>query len=179
MMQDVGSAPDCRCVIDVQEIDELNILQAALKAMEGAVYALPNEKPDFTLIDGTRLPKGFQRELCQTVVKGDTKSTVIAAASILAKVNAKLYSTKQCAAPFDSILYACHDAAAKHCIRKSCQLLTDNIFCDRCRQTQGMFPCADISLVSLVAVACSLLHTLSQFGVCITGDQGQTDDAVS
>lgn len=110
--------PCRRCVIHVQEIDELNILQAALKAMEGAVFALPNDKPDFTLVDGTQLPKGFQQELCQTVVKGDTKSTVIAAASILAKVNAKLYSTKQCAVPFDGVLYACLESAAKHRMHK-------------------------------------------------------------
>lgn len=71
----------------MKDIDELNILQAALKAMEGAVFALPSQTPDFVFIDGTQIPKGFQQHMCQTVVKGDTKSTVIAAASILAKVH--------------------------------------------------------------------------------------------
>ena len=74
-------------MIDVKDIDELNILQAALKAMEGAISALQTQTPDFILVDGTQIPKGFQKQMCQTVVKGDTKSTVIAAASILAKVH--------------------------------------------------------------------------------------------
>ena len=84
--QRLMARPACRCSVDVQDIDELNILQAALKAMEGAAAALPGPPPDFLLIDGTQRPKAFPLQNCQTVVKGDTKSTVIAAASILAKV---------------------------------------------------------------------------------------------
>lgn len=74
------------CVVDVADIDEMNILQAALKAMEGAVAALPHTPPDYLLVDGNQLPRGLNRECSQTVVRGDSKSTVIAAASVLAKV---------------------------------------------------------------------------------------------
>ena len=42
-------------------------------------------KADFALIDGNRVPKGIKIP-CDTVVKGDTKSCSVAAASILAKV---------------------------------------------------------------------------------------------
>ncbi len=76
----------CRCVVDAAAIDEMNILQAALRAMEGAVTALPCSPPDYCLVDGNQLPKAFSKESSQTAVRGDSKSTVIAAASILAKV---------------------------------------------------------------------------------------------
>ena len=75
-----------RCIVDVADIDHMNILQAALKAMEGAVAALPSLVPDYLLVDGNQLPKAFSKDCAQTVVRGDSKSTVIAAASILAKV---------------------------------------------------------------------------------------------
>lgn len=48
--------PCCSKTIDAGEIDAINILQAALKAMEGAATGLP-EAPDFLLVDGNRLPK--------------------------------------------------------------------------------------------------------------------------
>jgi len=70
-------------IVDVQEIDRLNILQASLKAMELAVgnLSLP---PDFLLIDGIHslhLPLAQQ-----TIPKGDQRCLSVAAASILAKV---------------------------------------------------------------------------------------------
>lgn len=74
-------------MVDVADIDEMNILQAALKAMEGAVAALPHPPPDYLLVDGNQLPRGFSRGCSQAVVRGDSKSTVIAAASILAKAS--------------------------------------------------------------------------------------------
>lgn len=88
----------CRCVVDVADIDEMNILQAALKAMEGAVAALPHTPPDYLLVDGNQLPKAFSKDCSQTVVRGDSKSTVIAAASILAKVSVNITAcgTDQC-----------------------------------------------------------------------------------
>jgi ribonuclease HII len=43
-------------VIEVGEIDTINILQATLKAMEGAAAGLPTQ-PDYLLVDGNRLPK--------------------------------------------------------------------------------------------------------------------------
>ena len=69
----------------------MNILQAALKAMEGAVAALPHTPPDYLLVDGNQLPKAFSKECSQTVVRGDFKSTVIAAASILAKASVNTF----------------------------------------------------------------------------------------
>ncbi len=66
-----------------QEIDELNILQATFLAMERAIRQL-NIKPDLALIDGNR-EKDFGL-LVQTVIKGDSRSANIAAASVLAKV---------------------------------------------------------------------------------------------
>lgn len=65
------------------EIDEINILNATFLAMKRAIDGL-QIKPDLALIDGNRYPKSGVRELC--VVKGDSKSISIAAASILAKV---------------------------------------------------------------------------------------------
>lgn len=66
-----------------EEIDEINILQATFLAMERALSQL-NVRPDMVLIDGNR-----EREFgvpVQTVIKGDSLSANIAAASILAKV---------------------------------------------------------------------------------------------
>jgi len=66
-----------------QEIDEINILQATFLAMERAVSRL-SVKPDLALVDGNRAPK--LPLPVKTVVKGDSLSANIAAASILAKV---------------------------------------------------------------------------------------------
>ena len=65
------------------EIDEINILQATYLAMERALAQL-TVKPDIALIDGNRA-KDFALPV-RTVVKGDSLSMNIAAASILAKV---------------------------------------------------------------------------------------------
>ena len=68
----------------LEEIEEYNILEATYIAMNRAIEGL-NTKADFALIDGNRVPKGIKIP-CETVVKGDSKSCSIAAASILAKV---------------------------------------------------------------------------------------------
>jgi len=68
----------------VEEIEEHNILNATYLAMNRAIEQLEN-KADFALIDGNRVPVGITID-CQTVVKGDAKSMSVAAASILAKV---------------------------------------------------------------------------------------------
>ena len=47
----------CRQVVDAAEIDRINILQATLRAMEGAANSLPGRQPDFFLIDGNQLPQ--------------------------------------------------------------------------------------------------------------------------
>lgn len=67
-----------------EEIDEINILQATFLAMGRAVDSL-GLKPDVALVDGNRAPElGIP---VQTIVKGDSLSASIAAASILAKVS--------------------------------------------------------------------------------------------
>jgi ribonuclease HII len=68
---------------EVAEIDEINILQASLLAMQRAVKGL-SVTPDFVLVDGNRTP-GFDCA-SEWLVKGDTRSDVIKAASIIAKV---------------------------------------------------------------------------------------------
>jgi len=69
-----------------QEIDEMNILQATFLAMHRALEdtAQKGYKADFALIDGNRLPKWDIS--CQCLIKGDSLSLSIAAASIVAKV---------------------------------------------------------------------------------------------
>ena len=72
----------CIASASVAEIEELNILQAALLAMQRAVAGL-NPQPGFVITDGNQAP-----ELpvpVQTVIGGDAKSASIAAASVLAK----------------------------------------------------------------------------------------------
>ena len=66
-----------------KEIDEINILQATFLAMERAVAQL-GIRPDLALVDGNREPH-FPLPV-KTVIKGDSLSANIAAASILAKV---------------------------------------------------------------------------------------------
>ena len=66
-----------------QEIDELNILQATFLAMQRAIDQLEG-KADLALIDGNR-EKDFGLPV-KTIVKGDSRSANIAAASVLAKV---------------------------------------------------------------------------------------------
>ncbi|MBP3413369.1 MAG: ribonuclease HII [Oscillospiraceae bacterium] len=72
-----------------QEIDEINILQATFLAMKRAVEAM-SVQPDFVLIDGNREPDLGELPL-KTIVKGDSRSANIAAASILAKVTRDRY----------------------------------------------------------------------------------------
>lgn len=67
----------------VEEIDQLNILQATLLAMRRAVDGL-RLKPHLVLVDGNRLPALPMR--AQAIIKGDALVAAISAASILAKV---------------------------------------------------------------------------------------------
>lgn len=67
----------------VEEIDRLNILQATLLAMRRAVEQL-SPQPISALVDGNRLPRLAMP--ARAVVKGDSKVSAIAAASILAKI---------------------------------------------------------------------------------------------
>lgn len=68
----------------VEEIEELNILNATMLAMKRAVEGL-DVKADYAVIDGNRLP---DLDIpCDYIIKGDAKSMSIAAASILTKVS--------------------------------------------------------------------------------------------
>jgi ribonuclease HII len=68
---------------EVEEIDEINILQASLLAMQRAVMALPIE-PYKVLVDGNKCPDLPYPAF--SVIKGDQKIAAISAASIIAKV---------------------------------------------------------------------------------------------
>ena len=70
--------------VDEKTIDEINILNATFLAMNRAAEAL-NPAPEHVLVDGNRI--SGMKFPCTTVVKGDSKSINIAAASILAKVS--------------------------------------------------------------------------------------------
>lgn len=77
---------------DEHEIDEINILQATFLAMRRAVEQL-SLRPDIVLVDGNRAP---ELELpVRTIVKGDSLSANIAAASILAKVTRDRFMLEQ------------------------------------------------------------------------------------
>lgn len=75
----------------VQEIEELNILQATLLAMRRAVDGL-RLKPVKVLVDGNRIP--VLDVLAEAIVKGDATVPAISAASILAKVTRDRWCTE-------------------------------------------------------------------------------------
>jgi ribonuclease HII len=77
----------CIATASVDEIDELNILQASMLAMTRAVQGL-SLKPDWVWVDGNHFPKGLltQGYTGQALVQGDALEACISAASILAKV---------------------------------------------------------------------------------------------
>lgn len=89
----ITTCPGVRYALFVQDaarVDEINILQATLEAMEMCVRRLSEEParcpPDYILVDGNRLPDGFDAERAEPIIKGDCLSQSIAAASIVAKV---------------------------------------------------------------------------------------------
>lgn len=71
-------------IVEPEEIDRINILQATLKAMKIAVSSL-DVAPDMLLIDGINTIKNMNLPQ-KTITKGDSKCLSIACASILAKV---------------------------------------------------------------------------------------------
>ncbi len=76
--------------MEVEEIEKINILNSSLKAMNLARTSVAEQigKPDIlTLVDGNKLIKNYIYPQ-EFVIKGDSKSASIAAASILAKSNA-------------------------------------------------------------------------------------------
>lgn len=70
-------------IVDVDYIEKFNILQATFLAMKNAVEQIEIQ-PDLVLVDGNKLPDLKMR--AEFVIKGDSKSASIAAASIIAKV---------------------------------------------------------------------------------------------
>ena len=83
----------CIAHATVEEIEEYNILQATFLAMRRAVAGL-TLPPELVLIDGNQLPTGLTLP-ARTMVKGDSHSASIAAASILAKVTRDRYMDEQ------------------------------------------------------------------------------------
>ena len=71
-------------LIDNVTIDEMNILQATMLGMKKCIEALCDKGVQYALIDGNKAPDTSVKTL--TVIKGDSKSASIAAASVLAKV---------------------------------------------------------------------------------------------
>ena len=76
----------------VDEIDEINILNASLLSMQRALDKL-KLKPSVAYIDGLFAPKGIKIKY-KTFIKGDEKISSIAAASIIAKVSRDLFMIK-------------------------------------------------------------------------------------
>lgn len=72
------------CSLNAETIDQINIREAALRAMSISVAKLPI-KADYAMIDGRDVPKPLQG-IGEAYVKGDARSLSIAAASIIAKV---------------------------------------------------------------------------------------------
>lgn len=79
--------------VEVEEIEKINILNASLKAMKTACEGIIKDGNILTLVDGNKLIKNFNFPQ-EFVIKGDSKSASIAAASILAKVTRDRYMQK-------------------------------------------------------------------------------------
>ena len=79
--------------VEVDEIEKINILNASLKAMNLACSAIIDNSDIMVLVDGNKLIKNFNYPQ-QFIIKGDSKSASIAAASVLAKVTRDRYMEK-------------------------------------------------------------------------------------
>ena len=94
---------------EAEEIDELDILNARMLAMQRAIDGLP-VKPDLCLIDGNR-DHGSRISITAphvTIVGGDGKSASVAAASILAKVSRDRYVSRELEAQYPQYGFAKH-----------------------------------------------------------------------
>lgn len=78
--------------VEVDEIEKINILNSSLKAMNIACSAIMQENA-LTLVDGNKLIRNYNYPQ-KFIIKGDSKSASIAAASILAKVTRDRYMLK-------------------------------------------------------------------------------------
>ena len=79
--------------VEVDEIEKINILNSSLKAMNLACSAIIHNPDVLVLVDGNKLIKNFKYPQ-QFIIKGDSKSASIAAASVLAKVTRDRYMEK-------------------------------------------------------------------------------------
>ncbi len=79
--------------VEVDEIEKINILNSSLEAMNTACLSVITKPDTLVLVDGNRLIKNFPYRQ-QFIIKGDSKSASIAAASILAKVSRDRYMAK-------------------------------------------------------------------------------------
>ena len=78
--------------VEVDEIEKINILNSSLKAMNIACSAIMQENA-LTLVDGNKLIRNYVYPQ-KYIIKGDSKSASIAAASVLAKVTRDRYMLK-------------------------------------------------------------------------------------
>lgn len=78
--------------IMMEEIDQINILQASIKAMHKSISQL-QPQPEFILVDGNKFHK-YAEIPHQCIVKGDAKYLSIAAASVLAKTERDAFMEK-------------------------------------------------------------------------------------
>ena len=95
--------------VEAAEIDEIDILNARMKAMQLAIDGL-SVRPDMALIDGNR-DHGSRFAVTAphvTIVGGDGKSASIAAASILAKVSRDRYVSTELNAQYPQYQFAKH-----------------------------------------------------------------------
>lgn len=92
-------------ILDHTRIDEINILNASFEAMHIAVDQMAT-KPDFIIIDGNRFTP-YKEVPFECVVKGDSKYSQIAAASVLAKTYR------------DEIMYKLHEAFPQYNWKKN------------------------------------------------------------
>ncbi|RNC87615.1 MAG: ribonuclease HII [Winogradskyella sp.] len=72
-----------------EEIDDINILNASIKAMHNSIKQL-QPQPKFIIVDGNKF-KPYNKTPFKTIIKGDSKFLSIAAASVLAKTYRDLY----------------------------------------------------------------------------------------
>ena len=99
----------CIARVEASEIDEMDILNARMLAMQRAIDGL-SVKPDLALIDGNR-DHGSRYAIGTphiTIIKGDGNSASIAAASILAKVARDRYVSEELDALYPQYQFAKH-----------------------------------------------------------------------
>ena len=89
----LGSTKNKIVCVEVDEIEKINILNASLHAMYLACTGIVSDNSVLTLVDGNKLIKNYPYAQ-KYIIKGDSKSASIAAASILAKVTRDRYMEK-------------------------------------------------------------------------------------